>query len=135
MMMMMMSRHENDDDGDSDQVDDDDDGGGCSYRNEGVLKVVVAMSADKGFRSMLLCNVVECVMYGSGWVGTSKLAAWKSKEGPSCRQRLGKHLRGKMSPSYHFFLFLFSLAPLPTFLDFFFFFFFDLSSFCCCFCC
>ena len=45
-MMMMMSRHENDDDGDD--VDDDDDGGGCCYRNEGVLKVVVAMSADKG---------------------------------------------------------------------------------------
>ena len=39
---------ENDDDGDSDQVDDDEDGGGCCYRNEGVLKVVVAMSADKG---------------------------------------------------------------------------------------
>ena len=64
---------------------------------------------------MLLCNVVECAMYGSGWVGTSKLAAWKSKEGPSCRQRLGKHLRGEMSPSYHFFFSLFSLAPLPTF--------------------
>ena len=56
-------------------------------------------------RSMLLCNVVECAMYGSGWVGTSKLAAWKSKEGPSCRQRLGKHLRGERSPSYHFFSF------------------------------
>ena len=95
-MMMMMSRHENDD--------------GCCYRNEGVLKVVVALSA--------VCNVVECAMYGSGWLGTSKLAAWKSKEGPSCRQRLGKHLRGEMSPSYHFLLFLFSLAPLPTFLFF-----------------